>query len=258
MTRDSLTTYLKLCTEFYDLDKPHDEQGQEFQFYARYCKQACGPILEPMCGSGRFLIPLLQAGFEIEGFDASVHMLDALRYKYERLYGASAKPPVSHAFVQDFSSEKCYELIFIPFGSFGLIIDRLDALKSLEVLYRHLMSGGILVLEIETLASYSLAASPWRYGVHTRADGAQIVLNAHVSYDESAQLYEAACCYELVVDGSVQQRETEFFKQHLYRFDEMDELLAHFPFSRVKKYQNFEKGEAQDKGSPLLIYECIK
>ena len=42
-----------------------------YDFYLSYAKEANGPILEPMCGTGRFLLPLLAAGFKIEGFDAS-------------------------------------------------------------------------------------------------------------------------------------------------------------------------------------------
>ena len=36
-------------------------------------------ILEPMCGSGRFIIPFLEEGFNIEGFDISDDMLNSCR-----------------------------------------------------------------------------------------------------------------------------------------------------------------------------------
>ena len=38
-----------------------------------------------MCGSGRFLIPLLKRGFDIDGVDASPHMLQACRDHCQRL-----------------------------------------------------------------------------------------------------------------------------------------------------------------------------
>jgi len=34
-----------------------------------------------MCGSGRFLVPLAEAGFDIDGVDASPDMLDSCRRK---------------------------------------------------------------------------------------------------------------------------------------------------------------------------------
>src|SRR5438128_1166120 len=42
-------------------------------------RAANGPVLEPMCGSGRFLLALLAAGIDVDGIDASAAMLDACR-----------------------------------------------------------------------------------------------------------------------------------------------------------------------------------
>ena len=58
---------------------------QALSFYMHHAQQSNGPILEPMCGSGRFLIPMLQAGLDAEGFDASPSMLDAFKQKYSSL-----------------------------------------------------------------------------------------------------------------------------------------------------------------------------
>ena len=57
--------YKSLCTQFYDIDKPTAPQ-KELDFYLRYARRARGPILEPMCGSGRFLVPIAQSGFDID------------------------------------------------------------------------------------------------------------------------------------------------------------------------------------------------
>ena len=46
-----------------------------------------GPILELGCGTGRILLPLARAGYDITGIDLSVHMLDVCRAK------AQAEPP---------------------------------------------------------------------------------------------------------------------------------------------------------------------
>ena len=151
MSRQPLKTYLRLCTEFYDLDKPMLTGGQEYAFFLSYAQAARGPILEPMCGTGRFLIPMLLAGLPIEGFDASEHMLHALRQKYASFNNGDA--PVSLQFVQDFQSAKRFALIFVPFGSWGLITNLAEARKSLAVMFAHLAKGGTLLLEIETIFS---------------------------------------------------------------------------------------------------------
>jgi len=251
-----LTTYLKLCTEFYDLDKRHSADSDEFLFYMDYAQQATGSILEPMCGTGRFLIPMLQEGLDIEGFDASPYMLQALRQKYA---GISSYPaPVWQQFVQNFTGKKQYQLIFVPFGSWGLITDHADAQRGLENMYRYLAPGGTLLLEIETVASVPQPTGIWRYGAHDRPDGSRVVVRALAHYDAATQIFNSLCRYESVVGGVVVEVQEEDFNQYLYRFDEMDELLHHVGFSHIKKYQDFTKTPATDTSAPLLIYECVK
>ena len=48
-----LDTYLSLCSQYYELDKP-DAPHDALEFYLKYVKNTDGPILEPMCGTGRF------------------------------------------------------------------------------------------------------------------------------------------------------------------------------------------------------------
>ena len=43
--------------------------------------RAGGPILEPMCGTGNFLLPYTKEGFPIEGYDGSEAMLKVLERK---------------------------------------------------------------------------------------------------------------------------------------------------------------------------------
>ena len=68
--------YKRLLTEAYDLDKPEAPE-QEFARWLQFAREARGPVLEVMCGSGRFLVPLAEAGIDIDGVDASEDMLAA-------------------------------------------------------------------------------------------------------------------------------------------------------------------------------------
>ena len=74
MNKESIP-YKTLCAEYYELDKPTALEDA-LQCYLRYAEESHGPILEPMCGTGRFLIPLLKQGYSVTGFDYSSHMLD--------------------------------------------------------------------------------------------------------------------------------------------------------------------------------------
>ncbi len=251
---NQLKTYLKLCTEYYDLNK--SITGTEFAFYFSYAKQASGPVLEPMCGTGRFLIPILQADIDIEGFDASTYMLDALKKKYALI--SSQPAPVWQQFVQDFSSDKKYALIFIPFGSWGLITNHDNAQKSLKILYDHLAPDGTLLLEIDTVHSLPEDLNVWQQDSSTRPDGSQLVLNRMQTYNPTTQLFLCVCRYESISKNNVIDLvETEDFYQYLYRPDELDEQLDTVGFKQIRKFQDFYKTPAQND-SQLIIYECVK
>ena len=70
--------YGSLCTEMYEIlhkVAPNDE----LRFYLSYAKKG-QKILEPLCGSGRFLVPFLEYGFDICGMDLSDEMLKNIPY----------------------------------------------------------------------------------------------------------------------------------------------------------------------------------
>lgn len=254
MTR-KLTTYLKLCTEFYDMDKPHDQTSQEYNFYRSYAQQAQGAILEPMCGTGRFLIPMLQAGYEIEGFDASPHMLEALKQKAAILH---LNPRVWQEFIQDFTSQKMYMLIFIPFSSLGLITNKNELKQALAKMYKSIAPGGRFVFDIDTVASLPEPCGIWRRGSHTRKDGSRVIINTLTSYQPETQLFKSVCRYESVDNNQMIETETEDFQQYLFHYDEMEILLQNAGFSNIIKYQDYSKKPTLDQNTHLLIYECIK
>lgn len=60
----AIDTYLNLCTEVNDLSKPKPPKDA-YNFYQSYAITAQGRILEPMYGTGRFLLPLAAEGFDI-------------------------------------------------------------------------------------------------------------------------------------------------------------------------------------------------
>ena len=253
----NLKTYKRLSTEFYDLELAQRENREQvLSFYMDYARETSGPILEPMCGTGRFLLPMLEAGLEVEGFDASPHMLDALRKKYA--FVSDEKLPVWEQFVEDFSGKKRYGLIFVPFGSWGLITNTESSKECLQIMHRHLAENGKFVIEIETVSSVPEPCGVSRYAFHKRKDGSQLRLTMTPTYDSSAQMFRSFCTYDVLDGQDIVQSETEDFQQYLYRFDEMDELLKNVGFSQIKKYIDYSKTVATNPNAQILIYECIR
>jgi len=248
-----INTYLNLCTQVYDLSKPSPPKD-EYEFYLSYVKEANGPILEPMCGSGRFLLPMLEKGFDVEGFDASPAMLKALESK------ASSKlltPHTWQGFIEDLKRPKKYNLVFIPSGSFGLITHLPDIKNALKIIYEHMEDNGIFVFEVETINSVPKELGVWRGSKWQRDDGKTILLS------QLAMLNDDICCiigkYELIDGNSVIQTEVEEYKIRIFQDSgALLNLLADVGFKNVRLIKAFDRKKSPDEADGSFILECRK
>lgn len=247
---NKLDTYLGLCTEVYDLSKPVPEED-EYLFYRSYAEEAGGLILEPMCGTGRFLIPLIEEGFDISGFDASDFMLDRLNSKAEQ---KNLNPNVWHGFVEDLKKDQKYKLIFIPSGSFGLIQDINAAQYALKTFYEHLSDSGTLVFEGETIHGVPEPLDVWRGSVWHKPDGKMIISSQLAALN--GEICTSIGKYELVDSNSIIHTEIETLKVRLYEPSQMIKMLELAGFSSVRMFKTYDRSTLPGEKDPAIIYEC--
>jgi len=114
-----MQSYGPLCTAFYDADKP-SAPADAVTYYLHRARQAGGPVLEPMCGSGRFLLPLLRAGVDIDGVDAAPAMLDAYR---RRTLPDDPQPALYLQALEELALPRKYQMAFVPSGSICLLAE---------------------------------------------------------------------------------------------------------------------------------------
>ena len=207
---EKMDSYLSLCTQFYDLIRPNAPEDA-YNFYQSYVANACGLVLEPMCGTGRFLLPLLQEGFNVQGFDASSCMLEALQSKAVLQH---LNPHVWQSFAENLKTEKKYNLIFIPSGSFGHITELEKVKKTLRTFYDHLNNDGILLFEVESSKIVPSPLGIWRGTTHKREDGNMIILSRLTTLENS--VCYSIDKYELVQSSQIIQTEVEVFNVRLY------------------------------------------
>lgn len=254
MNRES-TPYKALCTEFYELDKPFAPKDA-LEWYLEYAKEADGPILEPMCGTGRFLIPLLEAGYTVSGFDYSSHMLDVCRRKCDAKH---LKPSLVESTFETFLSKEKYNLIFIPSSSFCLLTDPKQVTHALHFVSNRLTPTGKFIFEVETVAAVSPSQNCWKGRWVNREDGTKIVNNTLSYFDEHSRIETTLCRYELWEENHISQTEVEDFKLKLYEPKEIEQLLAQAKLKIVGKWQAEPYIRAKANNSnPVIFYECTK
>lgn len=247
------TLYLSLCTEFFDLDKP-TAPADEYAFFRHYLSQATGPILEPMCGTGRYLIPYLEEGFNVEGFDASPFMLAAL---YEKCKQKNLKPQVWEQFLEQVPSTKQYNLIFIPDSSFCLFLEPEQIVTALQKIYELLEHNGTFVFDVETVHAIPAKTGLWHGKAYRKEDGTTII-SSTLPLPIENNIASVICRYELMEKTNIIKTEMEYFQIRLYYPDELEQILKDIGFSYVKQIEAYDlisKPAAQDY---TVVFECIK
>ena len=247
----TLDTYLSLATQVYDISKPNPPEDV-YAFYRNYVLQAKGPVLEPMCGTGRFLLPLLAEGFPVHGFDASDHMLAALHAKAR---AQNLKPNVWKEFIEDLNRPEQYNLIYIPSGSFCLITDTESVISTIKLFYKTLSDNGVLLFESETPNSVP-QTGVWRGSVWQKPNDDIIILS------QLANMYgnvcHSICKYELVHHNKIINTEIEELKVRIYEPYELKDILQQCGFKNILMVKAFDSATNPDDKDETIVYECRK
>jgi len=106
-------------------------------------RSAGGPALELCCGTGRLLLPTLEAGIGCDALDIDAGMLASLRAK---LAARGLQATVVQGDMRDFTLPGRYALIAIGFNSFLHNLTQQDQLATLRCCRRALAPGGRLAL----------------------------------------------------------------------------------------------------------------
>ncbi len=249
-----LKNYLSLCTEFYDLHKPVVPQ-EAFNFYMRHAQMSMGPILEPMCGSGRFLRPLWDKGIDIDGVDASPQMLAAC----QKHYTGSSCPTLYPQFLDKLELPRKYGLVFIPAGSFGLITEVSQARESLCRIHAHMLPQAKLIVEIETPKAQPTDFGNWWGGDWLeRSEDTQILMSGvNRSYDTKHHVAHMLFRYELFQAGQLVQTEIEPFDLKFYELQEFQDLLRMVGFQSIIPFKPY-RGGLPDSEDKVIGFECCK
>jgi len=246
-----MNQYGSLASEFYDLDKP-EAPPDALDFYLAFAREAAGPIHEPMCGNGRFLLPMLAEGLDASGSDASPPMLAACRSRAAQL---SLTPELSQQRLESLRCERPPKLIIIPSGSFGLLLDDSLVASSLARLHEQLAPGGSLLVEVERLLPQPPELSgTWGGRWVERPDGAKLIISWLSQYSGAANITSSVHRYELVKDGALIASEYDDFKVRSYASGEFRSLLETAGFASIRELKPYERVTADDSDEAIVFW----
>jgi len=224
----------------YDLMDIGNTYGLDF--YVGLAREANGPALDVACGTGRILLPCLQAGIDIEGLDLSEPLLNKLRAKAA---AQNLSSRLHQSDMSEFSLPRRYALVMIPCNSFVHNMTQEAQISCLKCCREHLLPGGELVLDT-SFPSLEIIGAPQNARIlegelpHPET-GLPMRLYDTRTFDRVAQVQHSVNEIELLdADRNVQTtHRSEVRGRYIYKH-EMELLLRVAGFPRWQIYGDFD------------------
>ncbi len=235
--------YGPLSAEFYDLTKPLEAEYPDVHYYADLLGELEGKsprILEIGAGTGRLLVPLLEAGLRLEALEPSPFM----RTHFKRhLKARRLKCPLLEIAAEELDEAAAYDAIVVSFGSFQLF-DEAQADRCLKAFHRALKPGAQLFVDIDVIRPDLARAGLKTHGARVPTeDGAEIVLEGARRWDFVAQLEHVFLRYEKWRDGRCEATEMQDFALRWYGVREFHHLLERHGFKDVRWLGDYHEAE---------------
>ena len=245
--------YGALAAEIYDIDKPFGalpDTAFHLDRFARFDR----PILEPACGTGRTLVPFLEAGHDITGFDQSPEMLERCR---ARCAERGLEPDLRQQRFEDFRYDRKFGAVLVPVGTFTLI-DDVEAAKAVLRRFRdHLEPGGVVVLDIQSLAFLANTTDDRRSWTAPNGD-LLTVEGIRTRTDWLAQRREAMLRYERWRDNRLIETHMEPMAQRYWGVEEFRLVLEACGFSQVTVVGDYARGRSPRENARALTFEAMR
>lgn len=212
-------------------------------YYLTLARQAGGPVLDIACGTGRILLPCLEAGVDIEGIDLFEPMLRRLRTKATDL---GLAPRLHQADMSDFHLDRRYALVMIPFNAFIHNMTQAAQINCLLLCREHLLPGGLLAFDTFFPSLQIVGAAEntrvFEGEMPHATTGLPMRMYDTRTFDRVAQTQHSVNEFELLAaDGSVDKVYRSYVESRYIYKNEMELLLRVAGFASWEIYGDFER-----------------
>jgi len=227
---------------YYDL--LYADKQEDLPFYLGLAKESGGPVLELACGTGRVLLPLARAGFEVTGIDMSQAMLDKFQAKLDREpREVQARVALKCADMRDYRFSQKFKLVFCAFNSFQHLLTTNDQLACLASVREYVADEGRLVLNVFA-PDHSRLTGRAETMVHVERDpetGRDMVVTNITKRDPATQTMDAFQCVDRIGDDGTVRRYPASFTLCWIHNREMHLLLRLAGYEVVAVYGGYDK-----------------
>ncbi len=242
-----------IFARFYDLDTA--ESDGDLPFWLSLARRTGGPILEVACGTGRVLVPLAEAGYDVVGIDISPKMLDVARQKIANA-GLHGRVELIQGDALDLRLDRRFPLAIVALNSFGHFLEPGEPELALERIRDHLRPGGLVALDLTNPVPGAFGETT---GVvihdYTREgpepDWTTVKLRSQ-ALDPVEQIVDVSCIYDEVNPaGTIRRTMASFGLRYFYR-NELRLLFERAGLNLESTYGSYDL-EPLDEESERLI-----
>jgi SAM-dependent methyltransferase len=242
--------YGALASEVYELDKPVGRWFADLQYYTHLLAGISGPILEPAAGTGRILIPLLEAGHHVEGLDTSPQMLALCR---QHCHDRGIDPVLHEADMTMFVRLAAYQAVIIPAGSIVLLDGHQATLQALTCFRDSLVPGGRLFVDVP-VPRPTPDREPMRHW--RRGSYLWTLQTMHAEYDQGANQTIRYLRYDKWQDGILHTTELQTFRSQHWSSQEFADLLAEAGFIHVLVTADYKEASVPKAGNGIWTFQA--
>ena len=229
---------------------------EDFPVLHSYARRTGGALLELGCGTGRLLVPLAQAGYQVTGVDLSPAMLDIARAKTAAA-GMRNRVTLIEGDYTGVSLPGTYRFAFIVMNTFMHLLTQDEQLSALRHWHAHLAPGGLLLIDVFQPDVVELAGLENRIELDKSwidpASGATVVKQVVRSVEQAEQIMHVLMMYdEIAADGLVRRTLVPFDLRYLWRF-EAELLLEKAGYIVEDVYGDWEMGPLESGSERLIL-----
>lgn len=233
----TLTTYRSLCTEVYELTKPVGGKYPDVPYFIQHLSKIGGRILEGMVGTGRLLIPLLEAGLNVEGIDASPDMLAACK---QNCATRGLNPILYEGSIETLNIPGKFSAIVVTLGSFMLLGNRIAAIAALQAFARHLEPNGRIFIDLALpVGSFKTENTVKQREPIQCLDNSVIVMQTSSWIDWIKQVEHTLIRYEKWKDGKMIDTELQHLPLHWFGREEFMMCLREHGYTNITLCANY-------------------
>lgn len=237
-------------------DAEYADYAEDLPVLAAYAARTGGPLLELGCGTGRALIPLAEAGYDVTGVDLSPAMLSRAQARAD----AAGVADRVHLIAGDYTAAPLagpYKFAFVVMNTFLHLPDRASQMAALRHWRQYLAPGALLLIDVFHPDVVQLAALDgrleWDKTWQDALTGDTIMKFVTRTVDLAEQTMHVNMIYEAMTpDGAVRRTLVPYDARYIWRF-EGELLLEATGYTVEALYGDWDMGPFESTSDRMIF-----